>query len=105
MKNEEKINLFEQTETEKVVEYMNTRFNENLTARGIVAFSVFEVLLGTLMVNFVDDKGPYSLLVPLGLMMILLGFFGVLMWKGDVVRQGLREKALAEMKMRGHDKP
>lgn len=104
MKPKNNIDLFDKTDTEEVIDHLNEKFGDNLTARGAVTASVIQVFVGTLLVNLVDDKGPFSLLVPLGLMMILLGTFGVLMWKGDMVRQGLREKALQEMTKRGHDK-
>jgi hypothetical protein len=104
MKPKHEIDLFEKTDTEEVIDHLNAKFGDNLTARGAVTASVIQVFVGTLLVNLVDDKGPFSLLVPLGLMMILLGTLGVLMWKGDMVRQGLREKALTEMSRRGHDK-
>lgn len=104
MKNTDNGDLFDKTDTEEVIEHMNQKFGENLTARGVVVASVLQVFVGTLLVNLVDDKGPFFLLVPLGLMMILLGTFGVLMWKGDMVRQGLREKALAKRKQQAQDK-
>ncbi|MEI2746107.1 MAG: hypothetical protein V9G22_12010 [Ottowia sp.] len=104
MKPKNNIDLFDKTDTEEVIDHLNEKFGDNLTARGAVTASVIQVFVGTLLVNLVDDKGPFFLLVPLGLMMILLGTFGVLMWKGDMVRQGLREKALAKRKQQAQDK-
>lgn len=104
MKPKNNIDLFDKTDTEEVIDHLNEKFGDNLTARGAVTASVIQVFVGTLLVNLVDHKGPFFLLVPLGLMMILLGTFGVLMWKGDMVRQGLREKALAKRKQQAQDK-
>lgn len=104
MKPKNNIDLFDKTDTEEVIDHLNEKFGDNLTARGAVTASVIQVFVGTLLVNLVDDKGPFFLLVPLRLLLIPLGTFGVLMWKGDMVRQGLREKALAKRKQQAQDK-
>jgi len=104
MKPKHEVDLFEKTDTEEVIDHLNAKFGDNLTARGAVTASVIQVFIGTLLVNLVDDKGPFSLLVPLGLMMILLGTFGAIMWRKDVVRQGLREEAMSKKQHSGIDK-
>lgn len=82
------------TETERLIEdtQLASLVKQPLTVRSILLTSLIQAVIGAVLVNLVEFSGDFRWLARLGLMLMLLGVAGTLMYSADLMKIERRDQ-------------
>lgn len=94
----------QKTETERLIEdtQMASLVKQPLTVRSILLTALIQAVIGAVLVNTVDFNGDFRWLALLGLILMLFGVAGTLMYSADLMKMDRRNRDLS--KTQQHDK-